>query len=194
MYTVYARYRGSGRRRAELVAASAAALSGMPGCENIRVVDVDSIVGTMDSPTATTALLMALISAKDWAIGIAVKKPLGAGGDQVPELEQAAKGLLSGVPRAGSLRATVLGGRADAEGRSTDIIAVFALLQHVLARRSPQGREATSLMRDGWTQIEAAAELGITKQAMSQRLAAAGWHAEEAGWRLAVNVLERAAS
>ncbi|WP_018024024.1 hypothetical protein [Corynebacterium ulceribovis] len=191
MYAVYARYRGPGRRRAELVSASAAALSGMAGCENIRVVDVDSIVGTMDSPISTTALLMALISAKHWAIGISVANP--ASMPDAESLEAAAKEQLTGVPRAGSIRAAVLGARPDAQSRAKDIMAVFALLQHVLARRSPQGREATALMRDGWSQIEAAAELGITKQAMSQRLAAAGWHAEEAGWRLAVNVLERAA-
>lgn len=191
MYAVYARYRGPGRRRAELVSASAAALSGMAGCENIRVVDVDSIVGTMDSPISTTALLMALISAKHWAIGISVANP--ASMPDAESLEAAAKEQLTGVPRAGSIRAAVLGARSDAQSRAKDIMAVFALLQHVLARRSPQGREATALMRDGWSQIEAAAELGITKQAMSQRLAAAGWHAEEAGWRLAVNVLERAA-
>lgn len=48
-------------------------------------------------------------------------------------------------------------------------------------------------MRAGWTQVEAAAELGVSKQAINQRLQAAGWHAEEAGWSLAVHLLQRAA-
>ena len=56
-----------------------------------------------------------------------------------------------------------------------------------------EGREATSLVRRGLTQSDAAAELGISKQAMSQRLQAAGWPAERAGWQLALNLLTRAA-
>ena len=61
-----------------------------------------------------------------------------------------------------------------------------------LSKRTFEGREATSLVRSGLNQNEAAAELGISKQAMSQRLQAAGWQAESAGWRLAVNLLARA--
>ena len=44
-------------------------------------------------------------------------------------------------------------------------------------------------MRSGLSQVEAADELGITKQAMSQRLKAAGWDAETAGWELATMLL-----
>ncbi|MDN6619650.1 MAG: DNA-binding protein, partial [Corynebacterium variabile] len=40
-------------------------------------------------------------------------------------------------------------------------------------------------------QTEAADYVGISKQAMSQRLAAAGWQAEQAGWMLAVHMLRR---
>ena len=43
-------------------------------------------------------------------------------------------------------------------------------------------------------QNEAAATLGISKQAMSQRLQAAGWPAEQAGWQLALNLITRAAA
>ena len=75
-----------------------------------------------------------------------------------------------------------------------DIAGAFALLSHVLAKRTLEGREATSLVRSGLNQNEAAEELGISKQAMSQRLQAAGWQAEQAGWQLAVNLISRAAS
>ena len=46
-------------------------------------------------------------------------------------------------------------------------------------------------MRGGLNQNEAAEELGISKQAMSQRLQAAGWAAETAGCQLAVNLIEK---
>ena len=64
----------------------------------------------------------------------------------------------------------------------------------MLNRRSPEGREATSLVRRGYTQTEAAEALGVSKQAVSQRLAAAGWRAEAAGWQLAVNLVTEAAA
>ena len=76
---------------------------------------------------------------------------------------------------------------------AADIASAFALLGHVLVKRTVEGREATSLVRSGLNQNEAAAELGISKQAMSQRLQAAGWQAEQAGWQLAVNLMSRAA-
>ena len=47
-------------------------------------------------------------------------------------------------------------------------------------------------MRGGLNQNEAAAELGISKQAISQRLQAAGWQAEQSGWKLALNLLTQA--
>ena len=74
---------------------------------------------------------------------------------------------------------------------ATDVVAVFMLIAQILTRRTPEGREATSFMRRGYSQIEAAEQLGISKQAMSQRLQAAAWQAENAGWQLAVNLLTR---
>ena len=71
---------------------------------------------------------------------------------------------------------------------------MFALLNHVFSKRTHEGREATALVRQGLNQNEAAEELGISKQAMSQRLQAAGWLAESAGWQLAVHLLQRADS
>ena len=62
----------------------------------------------------------------------------------------------------------------------------------MLQKRTIEGREATALVRRGMNQNEAARELGISKQAMSQRLQAAGWQAEQAGWRLALNLIIRA--
>ena len=77
---------------------------------------------------------------------------------------------------------------------ASDITAAFTLLAHMLARRTAEGREATALMRQGHLQSEAAEMVGISKQAMSQRLAAAGWQAEQAGWQLAVHMLARTES
>ena len=77
---------------------------------------------------------------------------------------------------------------------AADIAATFALIAHVLLKRTLEGREATALVRRGMNQNEAAEALGISKQAMSQRLQAAGWPAEQAGWQLALNLITRAAA
>ena len=76
---------------------------------------------------------------------------------------------------------------------AADIAATFALIAHVLLKRTLEGREATALVRRGMNQNEAAEALGISKQAMSQRLQAAGWQAEQAGVTLALNLIRRAA-
>lgn len=82
----------------------------------------------------------------------------------------------------------------DATDITQDIAAIFALLNHVLSKRSYEGREATALVRAGYSQTDAATKLGISKQALSQRLHAAGWPAETAGWELAIRNLQRADS
>ena len=93
-----------------------------------------------------------------------------------------------------SARAGHVYAKVDRRGRAAeanDIAAAFALLGFVLSKRTMEGREATSLVRGGLNQNEAAEELGISKQAMSQRLQAAGWAAETAGCQLAVNLIKR---
>src|SRR5699024_1180087 len=83
----------------------------------------------------------------------------------------------------------------QAPGKGTeiaeDIAAAFTLIAHVLARRTKEGREATALLRSGYSQSEAAEDVGISKQAMSQRLASAGWQAGQGGLNLAVHMRAR---
>jgi hypothetical protein len=66
------------------------------------------------------------------------------------------------------------------------------LVSVLVSRRSEQGRDAVAAMREGLTQAEAAERLGISKQAISQRLAVAGWQAECAGRTLALRLLQEA--
>jgi predicted transcriptional regulator len=55
---------------------------------------------------------------------------------------------------------------------------VLTALAVLVDRRSDQAWEAIALVSAGRTQAEAAAELGITRQAVSQRLAAGLWDVE----------------
>jgi predicted transcriptional regulator len=59
-------------------------------------------------------------------------------------------------------------------------------------RRSEPGWQAVDLISRGITQTEVAEALGITKQAVSQRLRAATWAPEVAGRDLAAQLLAAA--
>lgn len=181
MFAVHARYRGNAPRRADLVQRSAAALSTLDGVDGFNVVGVEDIASTMDEPSTVCDITMALLADGEWAVGIGV----ATGKDTALS---AAQGTLPRNARAGSVWAEVTNSPTAAE----DIAACFALLGQVLNKRTYEGREATAMVRSGLTQNEAAEQLGISKQAISQRLQAAGWAAENAGWRLAVNLLTTA--
>lgn len=187
MLAVHARYRGRSVRRAELVQRSAAALSTLEGVSEFHVLGVEDICAVVDSATAVCEVVMALLADGDWAIGIGISP-----GNQADEesARHVATAALKNSARMGQVYA-----KLNKRGRSaeaSDIAAAFALIGYVLNKRTIEGREATSLVRAGLNQNEAAEELGISKQAMSQRLQAAGWSAEMAGWQLAVNLIERA--
>lgn len=200
MLAVHARYRGREVRRAELVRRSAEALSTLDGVGEFRMLGVEDICAAIDSPEALCDIVMALLSDGSWAIGIGIVPGVSAaeGDDEdIERARQAATASLPGRTRPAGVWVRVedpdIPGRVLRTSDGSDISATFALIGHVLSKRTLEGREATSLVRSGLNQNEAAAELGISKQAMSQRLQAAGWQAETAGWQLAVNLIRRAA-
>lgn len=170
MLAVHARYRGRENRRAKVVRDSAEALSTLAGVGEFEVLGVEDIRAEVDDAESLYDVVMALISDGNWAVGIGIDdtRALDLATDVAP------------------LRACTVA------SNDTDVAAVFTLLAQVLSKRSEEGREATSLVRAGYNQNEAAEELGISKQAMSQRLHAAGWGAEQAGWGLALNLIRRA--
>lgn len=180
MIGVHAKYRGKDTRRADVVTRSAEALATLPGVGSFDVVGVEDIRADVASPEAALNLVMALLSDGNWAIGLGICSH--------------GSGVYAATDAVGTRPAQVRAG-VDTRHPGTaadDIAAVFSLLAHVLHKRTLEGREATALVRRGMNQNEAAAELGISKQAMSQRLQAAGWQAEQAGWRLALNLITQA--
>lgn len=182
MLAVHARYRGSASRRADLVQRSAAALSSLDGVDGFDVVGIEDIVSTMADPSTVCDITMALLADGEWSVGIGIAQEHEAA-------RSAAQRTLPRNARAGTVRVAVV---SAPPATAEDVAACFALLGQVLNKRTYEGREATALVRRGLSQNEAAEELGISKQAISQRLQAAGWAAETAGWRLAVNLLSKA--
>ncbi len=209
MFAIYASYRGRSRRRADYVRDVADALANSSVVADLEPLGVEDFLCLTEGPDATGAVVLSLLQAGDFAMGIgAVVDDPAQESDADPEdidAEQSRQELLSAARRAVSPRhrAGHIGVRIELSGPggvlapgaaalvSEDIAASFTLLAHVLARRTEEGREATALLRAGHLQSEAAEIVGISKQAMSQRLSAAGWQAEQAGWNLAVHMLAR---
>ena len=187
MIAVHARYRGREKARATVVERSAEALSSLPGVAGFEVLGVEDIRSQVADAEAALNLIMALLSDGNWAIGLGIAD----GSDNSAPSDASATATAAVGTRAGQVRVIV--DRQNATTEAADIAATFALMSHVLHKRTYEGREATSLVRRGMNQNEAAATLGISKQAMSQRLQAAGWPAEQAGWELALNFITRAA-
>ena len=187
MIAVHARYRGREKARATVVERSAEALSSLPGVAGFEVLGVEDIRSKVADAEAALNLIMALLSDGNWAIGLGIAD----GSNNSAPSDASATATAAVGTRAGQVRVIV--DRQNATTEAADIAATFALMSHVLHKRTYEGREATSLVRRGMNQNEAAATLGISKQAMSQRLQAAGWPAEQAGWQLALNLITRAA-
>ncbi|MDN6137682.1 MAG: MarR family transcriptional regulator [Corynebacterium casei] len=193
MLAVHARYRGRAVRRAELVERSAAALSTLDGVGEFEFLGVEDICAKVDTATAVCEVAMALLADGSWAISIGIshddaKKTATRGLKPSARPRQVYATIEPAIATGTGSKAAKDKAKKDA----SNIVAAFALLSFVLGKRTAEGREATSLVRSGFNQNEAAEELGISKQAMSQRLQAAGWAAEGAGWQLAVNLIAAA--
>lgn len=197
MLAVHARYRGRALRRADLVRRSAKALATLEGVGEFEVLGVEDICAVVDTAPAVCDVVMALLSDGEWAIGLGIDATLDpeapASAEAVRALATKSLGAPGRATRPGVVKVATNEKSAKKTDRDTaafDISATFALLGQVLTKRSIEGRQATSLVRRGMNQNEAAEELGISKQAMSQRLQAAGWQAEGSGWRLAVHLID----
>lgn len=222
MFAIRASYRGRSRRRGAYVREVSQALGASSAVLTERVLGVEDFVCVVPGPEEAGGVVMSLLQAGDFAIGIGTilgaheapgatrlaseqrlqdPEDMDAQAYQDEVLEEcmgAAGRALEPKQRASTVTVRIEKpgpGAVLAPGKAAmvaeDIAAAFTLLAHVLSRRTKEGREATALLRAGHLQSEAAEMVGITKQAMSQRLAAAGWHAEQAGWNLAVHMLAR---
>jgi hypothetical protein len=166
------------RRSSDRVAGALSALSGVPTVLRFERTAGDEFQGVLDDPAAVVGVVLDLVRAGGWSIGV------GAGPVQTP---------LPGSTRAGAgpafvcARAAVeaakrrsarVAVRSPATTAAADAQAVLTALAVLVDRRSAQAWEAIALVGAGRTQAEAAAELGITRQAVGQRLAAGLWDVE----------------
>lgn len=158
----------------------------------------DEVQGVLDDPGAVVDLVLRVLRAGGWSIGIGagpVEHPLpmvvrAASGDAfvlAREAVEAAKSRNRPVPLV--VRGVVPDPAAQAE-------AVLVLLASVAARRTAAGWAVIDVLAAAdapLRQDEVAARLGITQQAVSQRLRTALWHEELAARPAAAHLLGLAA-
>ncbi len=152
----------------------------------------DEVQGVLSDPAEVVPVVLDLVRRGHWSIGLGigpVEQPLPSTtrAGRGPAFEHAriaverAKSALTHVAAAGSNTAA-----------TTAVATVLDLLALVVQRRSPGGWEAVELLTTGHTQGSAAQELGVSKQAVSQRLRTTGWQQEQAGRVLATTLLAQA--
>lgn len=154
----------------------------------------DELQGVLDDPDATVALVLDLVRHGEWSVGLGagpVHEPLPtstrAGSGQAFELARAAVGRAKTSPQH-------LAVAAPDPRRAAAAQAVLDLLASAVLRRTAPGWEAVDLVAEGRSQAEVARQLGVSKQAVSQRLRAATWAPEVAGRDLAARLLASADS
>ena len=140
-----------------------------------------------------------------WWIGLGI----GAVDLPLPEHSREASGpafvrARAAVDRAKTKATSVplaVAGSDEAGERIADVEALLRLLGAIVDRRTPQGWEVVDLLRpagavDGGapplTQREIARTLGISEQAVSQRVRTTLWAEEVAAWPLATRLLQEA--
>jgi hypothetical protein len=153
----------------------------------------DEFQGVLAEPDEVVDVVLRLVRAGGWSIGV------GAGPVQtpLPTSTRAAAGpaFLSArrAVDAAKQRPTRLAVRGVVPPDAADAQAVLSALAVVVERRSEQAWEAIALVESGRTQAEAAGELGISRQAVGQRLAAGLWDLERELRPTAARLLARAA-
>lgn len=195
MFIIYARYRGQARRRAQYVQEAAKALGTLEGVTEVHNLGTEELAVVSEQPEPACDVSMALLSSGDWALSFLIQQHgtlvLQPGEEQEAAISTA-RSLLSPQAKRGTVRVGVLFDDTPNRQWEADIYASFILLGFVLSKRTEEGREATALVRQGLSQIEIAEELGVSKQAISQRLQAAGWHAETVGYQQLLSLVRRA--
>lgn len=135
----------------------------------------DEIQGVLDSGIVAAEIALALSATRSWSIGIGigiVELPL-------PAQTRSGRGAAFEYARDAVDRAKHSSGSLAVSGPGTEPGRIEAELQLIAlldARRTESSAEAGKLVAEGLSQQEVAARLGVSQQAVSQRLASGLWH------------------
>jgi hypothetical protein len=153
----------------------------------------DEFQGVLAEPADVVEVVLRLVRMGGWSIGV------GAGPVQLPlpDSTRAGAGPAFLAARravdAAKQRPFRLAVRGAVPPEAADAQAVLSALAGLVDRRSEQAWSAIALVEAGRTQSDAADALGISRQAVGQRLAAGMWELERELRPTAAHILARAA-
>jgi hypothetical protein len=185
----------SSRRTVDRVPHALGLLAQVPVVRPFERTAGDEFQGVLDDATAVVDAASALLRDGRWSIGIGcgpVERPL-------PAMTRAGRGpaflaarqaidAAKSRPQRIAVRAA---GNDPASAAAADGEAVLTLLAAIVDRRSRPGWEAIDAVSAGRSITAAAERLGVTRQAVGQRLATAHRDAEVAGRTTAARLLLR---
>lgn len=154
----------------------------------------DELQGVLEEASSVVDAIVTLMRPGSWHIGLGigpVETPLptdprsGRGPAFV-----AARAAVEAAKRDASHLAVVSAAEPGLEAEDAGV--VLQLLAALQGRRSVQGWEAVDGMRQHGSQAEVADVLGVSRQAVGQRLQAAGWSLEERSRPVLTRLLVRA--
>ncbi|WP_380169052.1 hypothetical protein [Jannaschia sp. R86511] len=157
----------------------------------------DELQGVLTGGDEVVAAVQALVGTGHWSVGVGVgpvEQPLPGStrAGRGPAFAAAREAVETAKTR--PHRAALVPADLPAPGAAVvaDADAVLALALAVQLRWSDEAREAVALVAHGATQTDAAQTLGVTRQAVGQRLAAALWRPQAAALDVVARLLEQA--
>src|SRR3954469_17433313 len=155
----------------------------------------DEFQGLLDDPVSVLGAILTLMRTQVWHVGLGIgpiDRPLPEDGDPRRARGAAFFAARDAVDEAKADPHHLAVSAPGAPDEAHDVKAVLDLLDTVRQARTAAGWEVVDLAAAGLTQAASAARLGISRQAVQQRLRAAGWAAEDAVRPSLVRLLARA--
>lgn len=154
----------------------------------------DEVQGVLDHAGQAVDALQALVATGHWSVGVGVgpvEQPLPAvtRAGRGPAFSAARRAVEAAKDRQHHAALAAEGVTPQAARAVDDADAVLALALAVALRWSGEAREAVELVARGATQTDAARELGVTRQAVGQRLGAALWRPQARAVEVVVHLL-----
>ena len=181
------------RRHRDLVDATVEELSALrPRLPFTRTVG-DEFQGALEDAPSVVDAILTLMRSGQWHIGLGI----GTVAEPLPDNPRSARGpaflaARTAVEQAKREPSHLQVVSLEAPVEAEDVATMLQLLATVRDRRSAQGWEAVDLMAAIGQQAVVAERLGVTRQAVGQRLQAAGWAIEQRALPAVVRLLERA--
>jgi hypothetical protein len=182
------------RERRDLVEPTLTTLRSLPTRLPFTRTVGDEFQGGLDDPLSVVDAILTLMRGGQWHIGLGI----GTVEEPLPEDPRSARGPAFLAARSAVDRAkrepthlcVVAAEPADVEAEDAEV--VLQLLAALRSRRSDQGWEAVDLMNATGSQAEVAVRLGVSRQAVGQRLQAASWAVEQRARPTLARLLDRA--